>query len=87
MGASVGSIVNLLSRDFIILVFIAAVIASPMAWWAMSAWLRDFNYRVDINWWVFILAGGITMFIALATVIYHAIRAALVNPVKSLKTE
>jgi putative ABC transport system permease protein len=87
MGASVGSIVKLLSKDFIILVFIAAVIASPIAWWAMNSWLRDFNYRVSINLWVFVLAGLSTMFIALATVGYHAIKAALINPVRSLRSE
>ncbi len=57
LGANVSSIVRLLSVDFVKLVLIAAVIASPVAWWAMNKWLQDFNYRVDINWWVFVLAG------------------------------
>jgi putative ABC transport system permease protein len=87
MGASVSSIVKLLSADFAMLVLIAAIIASPIAWWAMHKWLQDFNYQVEINWWVFILAGAAAMLIALATVSYHAIKAALVNPVKSLKSE
>src|SRR6185437_1541995 len=87
MGASVSNIVRLLSVDFVMLVLIAAVIASPIAWWAMSSWLRDFSYKVDINWWVFIAAGAAAMLIALATVSYHAIKAALVNPVNSLKAE
>ncbi len=87
LGANVSSIVKLLSVDFVKLVLIAAIIASPVAWWAMNKWLQDFNYRVDINWWVFVLAGLAAMLIALATVSYHAIKAALVNPVKSLKSE
>jgi putative ABC transport system permease protein len=87
LGANIGSIVKLLSVDFVKLVLIAAIIASPIAWWAMNKWLQDFNYRVDIDWWVFILAGLAAILIALATVSYHAIKAALVNPVKSLKTE
>ncbi len=87
LGAGVGSIVRLLSVDFVMLVFIAAIIASPIAWWAMNKWLQDFNYRVSINWWVFVLAGFTAMLIALVTVSYHAIKAAMVNPVKSLKTE
>lgn len=87
MGATVGSIVKLLSVDFVKLVFIASVIASPIAWWAMNSWLKDFTYRVSVNWWIFILAGGAAMLIALLTVSYHSIKAALVNPVKSLRSE
>ncbi len=87
LGANVSSIVKLLSVDFVKLVLIAAIIASPVAWWAMNKWLQDFNYRVDINWWVFVLAGLAAVLIALGTVSYHAIKAALVNPVKSLKSE
>lgn len=87
LGASVGSIVRLLSVDFLVLVLIAAIVAAPIAWWAMSTWLQDFTYRISINWWVFLLAGLAAALVALATVSYHAIRAALVNPVKSLKTE
>jgi len=87
MGAGVGNIVKLLSVDFVKLVLIAAVIASPIAWWAMTNWLKDFDYRISVSWWIFILAGGSAMFIALATVSYHSIRAAMVNPVKSLRSE
>jgi putative ABC transport system permease protein len=87
LGASVSGIVKLLSVDFVMLVLIAAIIASPIALWAIKKWLQDFSYRVEINWWVFLLVGLAAMFIALATVSYHAIKAAMVNPVKSLKTE
>ena len=87
LGASVGSIVKLLSVDFVMLVLIAAIIASPIGWWAMNKWLQGFSYRVDVNWWVFILAGSAAILIALGTVSYQAIKAAMVNPVKSLKTE
>jgi putative ABC transport system permease protein len=87
MGASVMSIVKLLSVDFVLLVFIAAIIASPIAWWAMNSWLKDFDYRISVNWWVFVLAGGAAMLVALITVSFHAVKAALVNPVKSLRSE
>lgn len=87
LGAGVGTIVQLLSVDFVKLVLIAAIIASPIAWWAMTNWLKDFDYRISVGWWIFILAGGSAIFIALATVSYHSIRAALVNPVKSLRSE
>jgi len=87
MGANVSGIVRLLSIDFIKLVIIAAIIASPIAWWAMNRWLEDFTYHISIHWWVFILAGLAAMFIALATVSYNAIKAALVNPVKGLRSE
>ena len=87
LGASVRSIVSLLSKDFLLLVCIAFLIASPLAWYAMHNWLQDFAYRIDIGAWVFILAGGIAMIIALATVSMQAIRAAIANPVNSLRTE
>ena len=87
MGASVMGIVRLLSADFAVLVLLAAVIASPVAWWAMNKWLNDFTYHVPINLSVFVLAGAIAMIIALATVSYHSIRTALANPVKSLRSE
>ena len=87
LGASIGNILGLLSYDFFKLVIIAALIAGPLAWWFMHDWLKDFAYRVDINWWVFILATVITLFIALATVSFQAIRAAFANPVKALRTE
>lgn len=87
LGASVNGIVQLLSKDFIILVMIAFVIAAPLAWWAMNTWLRDFAYRIDISWWIFLLAIGIALFIALATTSFQAIKAAIANPVKNLRTE
>jgi len=68
-------------------VLIAAVIAFPVAWWAMTTWLEDFAYRVNIQWWVFVLAAVAALAIALCTVSFQAIKAALSNPVKSLRTE
>lgn len=87
LGASVAGLAALLSKDFLKLVLIAFVLASPVAWWAMHAWLSNYPYRVPIQWWVFVVAGLLSMMIALATVSYQAIRAALTNPVKSLRTE
>ncbi|MFY7839383.1 MAG: ABC transporter permease [Lacibacter sp.] len=87
LGASVTSITTLLSKDFVKLVCIASLIAFPVAWWAMSTWLRDFAYRVNISWWVFALAGFVALLIAVLTVSSHAIKAALTNPVKSLRNE
>jgi putative ABC transport system permease protein len=87
LGASISSIIALLSRDFLKLVLIALVIASPIAWYAMNQWLNDFAYKIDIEWWVFALAGGLAIAIALITVSFQSIRAALMNPVKSLRSE
>ncbi|HLG41133.1 MAG TPA: FtsX-like permease family protein, partial [Chitinophagaceae bacterium] len=87
LGASVGSIVGLLSKEFLKLVLIAVVIASPVAWWAMNKWLQDFAYRTNIGWTVFIITAAIALFIALFTISFQAIRAAIANPVKSLRTE
>ena len=87
LGASVQSIVSLLSKDFLLLVFIAFLIATPLAWYAMHRWLQDFAYRVNISWFVFLIAGSIALVIALATVSFQAIKAAVANPVKSLRTE
>jgi len=87
LGASVSGIVRMLSRDFLILVLIAAMIAFPVAWWAMNRWLGDFAYRIDIGWWVFVVAGIAAMLIALLTVSFQAIKAAIANPVNSLRTE
>ena len=87
LGASIPSIVALLSRDFLKLVLIAIVIASPVAWYAMDRWLRDFAYKIDIEWWVFALAGGLAVGIALLTVSFQSVKAALMNPVKSLRSE
>lgn len=87
LGASIGSIVQLLSKGFLKLVLIASFIATPIAWWAMSTWLKDFAYRVNIHWWVFFIAGLAAVLIALLTVSFHAIKAAIANPVKSLRME
>jgi len=87
LGAKVNSIVTLLSKDFLKLVLVAAIIAFPVAWYAMTHWLEDFAYRVNIHWWVFVLAGILALVVALATVSFHAIRAAIANPVKSLRSE
>lgn len=87
LGASVGGIATLLSKDFLKLVLVSFFIAAPVAYWAMHAWLQNYNYRVTIAWWVFLLAGCLSVFIALITVIYQAVKAAVANPVKSLRTE
>ncbi len=87
LGASVTGIVQLLSKDFLKLVIISFIIATPIAWYGMSKWLQAFAYRIPLSWWMFALAGLIAVFIALFTVSFQAIRAALMNPVKSLKTE
>jgi putative ABC transport system permease protein len=87
LGASVSGIVGLLSKDFLTLVVISFIIATPIAWWGMHKWLQVFAYRIDLSWWMFALAGLIAVFIALFTVSFQAIKAAFSNPVKSLKTE
>lgn len=87
LGASVISIIGLLSKDFLKLVVIAAFIAFPFAWWAMNSWLQSYAYRINISWWIFAIAGVAAIFIALITVSLQAIKAAVVNPVKSLRTE
>jgi putative ABC transport system permease protein len=87
LGASIGNVTRLLSKDFIKLVLVAAVIALPIAWFAMHKWLQDFAYRINIEWWVFAAAAGIALLIAIITVSFQAIKAAITNPVKSLRTE
>ncbi len=87
LGASVSNIVFVLSKDFIKLSFIALLIAFPVAWWLMHSWLQSYEYRINIEWWVFVIAGLITLSIAIATVSFQAIKAAVSNPVKSLRTE
>jgi len=77
----------LLSMNFVKLVLIAFVIASPVAWWGMHKWLQDFAYRTDITGWVFVIAGGMVILIAVATISVQAMRTALANPVKSLRAE
>jgi putative ABC transport system permease protein len=87
LGASVTGIVALLSKDFLKLVIIAIVIASPLAWYVMHKWLQDFAYRIDIEWWIFLLAGIIATAIAFFTISFQAIKTANSNPVNSLRTE
>jgi putative ABC transport system permease protein len=87
LGASVAGITTLLSKEFLKLVMISIVFATPIAWWAMNKWLQSFVYRVTISWWMFVLAGAIAICIALLTVSFQAIKAAIANPVKSLRTE
>ncbi len=87
LGAEVSSIALLLSKDFLKLVLLAILIATPFSWYAMNKWLNDYAYQIDIHWWVFALSGGIALAIALATVSFQAIKAARANPVKSLRTE
>ena len=87
LGASVEGIVLLLSKDFARLVLIALIIASPIAWYFMNQWLEDFAYRINIPWWIFLLAAVVALFIALVTTSFQAIKAAIANPVKSLRTE
>jgi putative ABC transport system permease protein len=87
LGASVGTIVNLLSREFMALVVISFLVAAPLAWYFMSKWLSGFAYRTNIGWWVFATAGFLAVCIALFTVSFQAIKAAVTNPVKSLRTE
>jgi ABC-type antimicrobial peptide transport system permease subunit len=87
LGASVMRIASLMAGDFIRLVLVAVLIATPIAWYAMHVWLDGFNYRVDIGLWIFIASGLLAVVIALATIGYQAIAAALANPVKSLRSE
>jgi putative ABC transport system permease protein len=87
LGASVRGIIAMLSKDFLKLVVIASIIAFPIAWFAMNKWLQDFAYRINISWWVFVIASVVAILIALLTISYQAIRAAIANPVKSLRTE
>jgi len=87
LGASLLNITGLLSKDFLKLVFIAAILAIPLAWWAGHDWLEDFAYRIEIRWWVFLLSTGLALLIALLTISFHAIRAAIANPAASLRSE
>jgi putative ABC transport system permease protein len=87
LGASVINITSLISVDFIKLVIVSLAISSPIAWYVMNKWLQDFAYRINIEWWVFALAGCLAVFIALATLSFQSIKAAMANPVKSLRSE
>lgn len=87
LGASVQRIVQLMTTDFIRLICLSFVIAAPIGWWAMNKWLNDFAYRTHISWWMFALSAVLALVVALITVSIQAFRAAITNPVKSLKTE
>jgi putative ABC transport system permease protein len=87
LGASVSGVVALLSKDFLKLVVIAVIIASPLAWYGMNKWLQNFSYRISISWPVFVLTTVLAVFIALFTISFQAIKAATTNPVKNLRTE
>ena len=87
LGASVFSITTMLSKEFVRLVLVATIIASPVAWYVMNRWLEDFVYRVNVSWWIFLAALAIALMIAMLTVSYQAVKAAMANPVKNLRTE
>lgn len=87
LGANIGNIVGLLSKDFIKLVLIAILVATPVAWFAMNKWLEGFAYQVPVHWWVFLVSGLLAVIVALVTISFQAIKAAMLNPVKSLKSE
>nr|WP_321415477.1 ABC transporter permease [uncultured Allomuricauda sp.] len=87
LGAQAAGIVTLLSKDFMKLVLISILVATPFAWYAMDQWLNLYAYKVTINWWVFVLAGGIALSVAIITIGFHAIKSARANPIKSLRTE
>jgi len=87
LGATMSNVVTMLSVDFLKLIIVASILAFPLAWYAMTKWLQDFAYRTDISWWVFALSAGITLSIALITISYQSIKAALVNPAGNLRSE
>ena len=87
LGATVSTLFSLLSREFVVLVLVAFVVASPLAWWAMHVWLQNFAYHIDVQWWVFLLAGMAALLITLLTVSWQAMKVAVANPVKSLRAE
>jgi putative ABC transport system permease protein len=80
-------LVYLLAKDFLKLVGIAFIIATPVAWWTMNRWLEGFAYRIHLNWWMFALAGAIAMIVAMCTVSLQAVKGAIANPLKNLRTE
>ena len=87
LGASITNITTLLSKDFLKLVVVSCVVAFPLAWWVMHAWLQDYQYRINISWWIFPIAGIVAILIAVITISFQSIKAAIANPVKSLRTE
>jgi ABC-type antimicrobial peptide transport system permease subunit len=87
LGATAGNIVYLFSKEFIILIVIAFAIATPLAWYYMNQWLQNYAYRINISWWLFAAGGIVAIVIALATISFQAVKAAVANPVKNLRTE
>ena len=87
LGASIVSVFSILSKEFLQLIFITIIIAAPLAWYIMNKWLQNYAYRIQISWWMFLIAGILALLIALMTVSYQTIKAAIANPVKSLRTE
>ncbi|MEO8416297.1 MAG: ABC transporter permease [Ginsengibacter sp.] len=87
LGASVAGIVRLMSTDILKLVVVAVLIACPVGWWTMNSWLNNYAYKIDMSWWVFLLAGGLAVLIAILTISFQAIKAAITNPVNSLRSE
>ena len=87
LGASTTSIVSMLNMDFLKLVILALIIASPVAWYLMHRWLEDFAYRIRIPWWAFVVAGVVALLVASVTISFQSIKAAMANPVKSLRNE
>jgi ABC-type antimicrobial peptide transport system permease subunit len=87
LGASVSGITALLSKDFLVLVVISCLIAFPIAGWLMYHWLQGYEYRIGIGWWIFLLAGILAVAVAMATISFQAVKAAMANPIKSLRTE
>jgi len=87
LGSSISGIAALLSKDFLKLVSISCIVAFPVAWWMMHNWLEGYEYRIKISWWIFLASGFVAMVIALITISFQAIKAAVANPVRSLRTE
>ena len=87
LGASVSGITTLLSKDFLQLVVISCIVSFPIAWWMMHSWLQNYKYRIEISWWIFLAAGISAILIALITISFQSIKAALANPIESLRTE
>ena len=87
LGASITDIVSLISKDFLKLVLLSSLIAAPLAWWGMNTWLQDFAYRIELNWWVFVIIGLVAILIASLTIGSQSLKAALANPVEAIKSE
>ena len=87
VGATSRSIAALLSKDFLRLIVISIIIALPIAWWVMNRWLQAFTYKIEIEWWMFVLSGLLTVSIAIMTISIQAIKAVMMNPLKSLRSE